>query len=105
MADTPELSRIISLIMENPEIVGQISALVKKDTEAQKEDYDAKESTEEVIAEPKEEERAIPASVMPKNAKRNQLLGAMKPYLSQERSRAIDSMMSIAEILEMMRGK
>ena len=105
MADTPDLSRIVSLIMENPDLIEQISALVKKETP---EEEKTEEIKEEIPEQPKEmpiTEESVPISAMPKRAKRNQLLGAMKPYLSDERSKAIDSMMSIADILEMMRGR
>ena len=36
---------------------------------------------------------------------RSQLLCALKPYVSKERAGAIDSMISIAEILEVMRAR
>ena len=36
-------------------------------------------------------------------ARRGELLRALKPYVSSERSKAIESMISITEILDMMR--
>ena len=63
----------------------------------------------------KQEEPAAeaPASVpniasIPENPRRNkrtQLLGALKPYLSGERAKAIDSMISVVEIIELMKTR
>ena len=92
MADTPDLSRIVSLIMEHPEIVGQISALVNSDGE----------SEPSVVEAPSE---SIPTSVRPEGRRSNRarLLGAMKPYLSESRSRAVETMITVTEILENMK--
>ena len=99
MSDTPDLSKVVGLIMQNPALIEQISSLVKSEQEPG------------LIAEQKEEDKAAPsvsASVTPnvsKNVKRQRLLSALKPYLRDERARAIDSMLSVAEILDMIRSK
>ena len=94
MASSPDISRIISLIMENPQLVEQISNLAKSETNESKEEaQNPQESTSaSVSAEP----------IMDHNAKsntRSQLLRAMKPYVNEERSKAIESMITIADIL------
>lgn len=96
----PDLSRIVNLIMENPKLIEEIKNLGAKDEEA-------KEAEE---AAPREEEKS--AESVPtvsgesiSRARRKDLLCALKPYVSEERGRAIDSMMSIADILDMMRSK
>jgi hypothetical protein len=98
MADTPDLSRIVNMIMENPSLVAQISAMANGASEnEQKED---KEVTSEASA------PATPtAGGASKSTNRARLLGAMKPYLSKERGQAIDTMISIAEILELSRRR
>ena len=110
MSGTPDLSRVINLIMENPALIEEIAALAKKD--------DAREETEST-APPVAEAEAVSASVptatgerisevaaVPRGrSTRNELLGALKPYLSNERAKAIDSMMTIADIFDMMREK
>ena len=98
MASSPDISRIISLIMENPQLVEQISNLAKSETNESKEEaHNPQESTSaSVSADP----------IMDHNAKsntRSQLLRAMKPYLSESRGRAIDSMLSISGILDAMK--
>ena len=40
-----------------------------------------------------------------KRSNRSQLLCAFKPYVSGERAKAIDSMLAIADILDMMRAR
>lgn len=101
MSSTPDIGRLVQLIMENPSLVEEISKLGEKDSaEAEK----AKQ--EEPAAE-------APASVpniasIPENPRRNkrtQLLGALKPYLSGERAKAIDSMISVVEIIELMKTR
>ena len=98
---TPDLSRIVSLIMENPGLIEEISALAKKsdDQEAPPEqDVGAPEKT---TAEPTYKEAVSRSS----RERRSQLLSALKPYLSSERQKAIDSMMTFAEVFDTMRGK
>lgn len=98
MSDTPDLGKIVSLIMENPDLIARIQGLAKGE-DTKEAPQPAKEETE-VIA--PAETRA--ASVDPRE-KRNRLLGAMKPYLSSERAKAIDSVMSVVEILDMMKPR
>lgn len=90
---TPDLSRIISVIMENPSLIEEISALAgKKDERSEKtDDAEVTASTERP-----------PADL---RSRREQLLSALKPYLSSERQKAIDSMMTFAEILDAVRRK
>jgi|GEM_PF-2810466 len=97
---TPDISRIISVLMENPELIEQISALAAE-----------KKEEEEPTPAPPEEERTetVSASAKPEassiHSRREQLLSALKPYLSDERQKAIDSMMTFADILDAVRRK
>ena len=90
---TPDLSRIISVIMENPSLIEEISALASKSSEPTQE-----ATVEEAPA--MTEPRAVDI-----HSRRDQLLSAMKPYLSSERQKAIDSMITFAEILDAVRRK
>ncbi len=105
MKETPDIGKIIQLIMENPSLVAEISRLANSDSEKE---------TSEAVAEPsppaleKAEAPVPPPTVQaaaPVRAKRAQLLGALKPYVSAERAKAIDSMISVAEILDMMKAR
>ena len=98
MADAPDLSTVVNMIMENPELVAKIAAMAK-----------GKDETPE-ISEPATEASA-PVSIAAESGgndrriHRARLASAMKPYLSPERAQAIDTMMSIADILELSRRK
>ncbi len=106
MSDTPDLGKIVSLIMENPDLIARIQGLAKG--EAKEPEGSADTAAESVSSAPSAVETvaAVEASrPIDTREKRNRLLSAMKPYLSGERARAIDSMMSVAEILDMMKPR
>lgn len=90
---TPDISKIVSLIMENPHIIEEISALAGAETEAPR----VEEKTESI---PTYKEAQTPS-----RERRAQLLSALKPYLSGERQKAVDSMITFADIFDTMRGK
>lgn len=100
---TPDLSRIISVIMENPKLIEEIAALAKSGEQAS-EPVAPKEMP---VAEPRvESTAAVPTAPRSTAAvRRGELLGALKPYLSTERAKAIDSMMTIAGILDAMKAR
>ena len=96
MSDTPDISKIIGLIMENPDLIEKITALAKGgDTES---------VTEEQPRPQEAKASAEPKPTYQRGDKRTRLLSAMKPYLSESRSRAIDSMLGIVNVLDMVRG-
>ena len=102
-----DISRVVGLIMENPQLIEQIANLAKqKDQEPPPETAEIEESvTETKVEEPAN--LSVP-TYQEQNGHRNdraRLLGALKPYVSKERAKAIDSMISIADILEMMRSR
>ena len=98
--------------MENPGLVEEISKLASKDQ--QSESSAAESEMPEAMAEipllvPEKakapEEKPVSAPPLMAKARRAQLLGALKPYVSAERAKAIDSMISVAEILDMMKAR
>lgn len=98
--ESMDIGKIVGIIMENPQIIEQISALAKQS--------DAPKVTEEAVAPPQEDTKPVQTVSVPQTVGRGErarLLGALKPYVSSERAKAIDSMMSIADILEMMRSR
>jgi hypothetical protein len=99
MSETPDLGKIVSLIMENPDLISRIQELAKgEDTKA------TPPPAKEVIETTAPIEISSTATIDSKE-KRNRLLGAMKPYLSSDRAKAIDSVMSVVEILDMMKPR
>ena len=94
-----DISKVIGLIMENPKLLDEIKSLAV--SEEQKEA--PKPQTEEAEI---HTQAQIPPS-LPQKSKSNraELLDALKPYISDERKKAIESFVTIAEILEVMRAK
>ena len=109
MAETPDISKIIGVLMQNPTLISEIASLVNG---AEKKDESTAEEVKEAPAAAKEtaEEPVIRAS-QPREAqghnkaRRKELLSAMKPYLSENRRGAIDSMASILDIIDVMAKK
>lgn len=100
---TPDLSKIVGLIMENPKLIEEISGLVKK-SEGEKGERGEVEKGE--LEEPPKATPTVAAEAdSSRSQRRERLLCALKPYVSKERARAIDSMISIAEMLEVMRAR
>ena len=101
-----DVGRVIGLIMENPQLIEQIANLAKGQDKAGEEQPTEEKATEEIL-----QTEAAPAVSQPtysngyERVNRAQLLGALKPYVSKERAKAIDSMISIADILDMMRTR
>lgn len=98
MADTPDLSKIVSIIMQNPELIDKISSLVKSSDSPNEDTEGVTESpiTEDTVS----DMRASAEPLM--KAHRRELLNAMKPYLSENRRSAIDSMSSILDVIDVM---
>ena len=109
---TPDIARIVSLIMENPKLIEEISSLARAE-EATPESQEA-EAVKAVPESAKENQKADDAPVFSTVEKtenggdlkhRSRLLCALKPYVSRERAHAIDSMLSIVEILDLMKRR
>ena len=93
-----DLSKIVGLIMENPNLIAEIRAL------AEKSEGDSAPK-EEAAPETTEKEVTVSAPEAKSGRKRRELLLALKPYLSEQRCKAVDQMLSIGDILDMMRNK
>lgn len=105
MSDTPDLSKIVSLIMENPHLISEISALAKGGASSDRsEDIQSPEDSSG-----KKEESEPPTSGdgsrVGRGERRVKLLTAMKPYLKDERKRSLDTVLTVAEMLDMIRSK
>lgn len=105
-----DLSKIVNLIMENPKLIEEIKNLGAESSKTE-------EVTSVIEAAPDAEKEtaadtdskvtyeSVSSNLSANRIRRKDLLLALKPYVSEERGRAIDSMMSIADILDMMRSK
>ena len=107
MSGTPDLSKLVQTIMENPELVESITKLMAND---EKPSEQTPTATEVKLPEPtvqKPPEATVPTATEPqgKRERRTKLLTALKPYMSGERARAIDSMISIVDVLDIMKTR
>ena len=108
MAET-DISKVVSLIMDNPKLVEEIKELAKG-TDGDTETKEAPRETEQHEAEKsdtviEEEGSTYPYRQGGRKSQRTELLKALKPYVSKERGKAIESMITIAEVLEVMRER
>ncbi len=98
-----ELGRIINLIMENPTILGEIKRLAdENNTDVAIEESEIDEASADIELAKEKEANPLPRV---NNSKRRELLNALSPYISEGRRKAIESFMTIADILDLMRGK
>ena len=100
-----DIARVVSLIMENPKLIEEISALAKGESEnteqkSPTEEQGPRDEKETPVSAPTE-----PVAHSANGRNRQRLLGALKPYVSRDRAQAIDSMLSIVEILDAMKGR
>ena len=105
-----ELGSVISMIMENPELIAEIKRLAEKKSEESvpNDKVIAPQSvTESVNTSPEEKTVSTPAPERrPRSkGKRSELLHALSPYISEGRQKALETFMTIADILDMMREK
>ena len=91
-----DLSKIVGLIMENPSLIAEIKALAEGGEKEVEKPSEAKEEPAEAVS---------VSEAPPARSRRRELLSALKPYLSEERCKAVDQMISLGEILDMMRNK
>ena len=96
-----DISKVVGLIMENPHLIEEISKLAKNSEINKTKDVQTEQSKPEPEAPPPTTYKRTDA----KGQKRSELLAAIKPYLSEERAKAIDSMITIADVLGMMNGR
>lgn len=114
MENSLDLSKIVSIIAQNPELITTIKGLLGSSEEKA---TDAGEA----LSQPKEAEASLPVSeqsaddkdkpntvsvmadeTLIRRKRRKELLCALKPYVSHGRSKAIDSMLSFAEVLDVL---
>ena len=102
-----DLAKVVGMIMENPALIEQISAMVKGKSGAEDTDTTAPQSVSREEAPVTEAVSA--AATYPeqgnRRSNRGRLLGSLKPYLSESRATAIDTMISIADVLDVMKRR
>lgn len=92
-----DLGKIVGMIMENPELVEKIKAMGEGRTESEEAPTEAEKPMPEA-----------PVSISAPNSKRsrrNELLHALESFLSEDRRKSLETMMTIADVLDTMKAK
>lgn len=102
----PDLSRIVSLIMQNPDLIKQIEALAKQDDETQSttEDTEAAKADATALDVPikaAEVPTIAPPQSIKKREKRAQLLTALRPYVSEKRGKTLDTLIGMVDLFDL----
>ena len=97
-----DVGRIVDLIMQNPKLIEEIRGLAMGDDKSEKTITSGKDDP---IAEPDkaEVEGQKEMKVIPN--RRADLIGAMKPFLSEERGRTLDAMLRIGDVLDLLKAR
>ena len=111
-----DLSKIISAVSENPELIAGFKSLFSSSVFKSDSKEDEREKTEEPIEEAKNvfkentenmEKESVAVAKMSESAvrkkRRKELLCALKPYVCNERSKAIDTMLSLTDVLDILK--
>jgi hypothetical protein len=96
---SPDLSRIVSLIMQNPDLIHQIENLAKQDANTKEEDtMDTKAPIPEAA---ESTQAAAVAQSTGSREKRMRLLSALRPYVSEKRSKTLDTLIGAMDIFDL----
>ena len=96
MAEGVDLGKMVSMIMENPSLmaeIGKMASGVSQEEESPK---------EEALPVAKEPEMVRPTG---KRERRHRLMGAIREYLSEPRAKAVDTMMNLFDIIDLVGGR
>lgn len=97
-----ELGKIVNMIMDNPELVEQIRAL---GSEKPKSEDEVPRADPEPLQIESSAEKTEAVSFVSHRTKRNELLRAIKPFLKEKRQKSLETMITIADVLETMQSK
>ena len=105
-----ELGSVISLIMENPELIAEIKRLAEAKSSEGENVSSSQEAEVPTMAEApvigsNKNGRKSEEKVTNDKGRRSELLRALSPYISEGRQKALETFMTIADILDMMREK
>ena len=99
---SPDLSRIVSLIMQNPDLVHQIENLARQDAPPDGAGEAIKEEASPPIRAAEESvPAAVPAQSVGVREKRTRLLSALRPYVSEKRSKTLDTLIGAMDIFDL----
>ena len=98
MAEASDLGKMVSMIMENPSLMAELRRMAGG-VEAEDNRKEEAAPVPVVATEPP------PARAEGKRERRHRLMGAIREYLSEPRAKAVDTMMSLFDIIDLVGGK
>lgn len=107
MADNQDISKIIGIIMENPDIIARIKSLADSNS-SESEDISTEVSVPAAQSEKRDELKQTASATYVKSQskkRRRELLSALKPYVKSERAKAIDTMLSVIDVIDVMKER
>ena len=106
MGENQDISKIIGIIMENPDIIAKIRSL------AAGEGNDSSSEVCESTFKAAEEKPSVSndsscraQSSAEANKRRRALLNALKPYVKCERAKTIDTMLTVIDVIDVMKER
>lgn len=110
MGENQDISKIIGIIMENPDIIARIKGLLDKQDAS---DIKTEQAAAIKADDGQNEGQSEPAATETNDAylksqskkKRRELLSALKPYVKSERAQAIDTMLSVIDVITTIKGQ
>ena len=105
MGENQDISKIIGIIMENPDIIAKIKELAADSSEKDGSASVNSQVTEEAapVVNPTSDENSY--SKLQSKKRRRELLSALKPYVKNERAKAIDTMLSVIDVIDVMKER
>lgn len=99
-----DIAKLVSLIMENPELIEKIKTLGEKN--ALEEDGDSRdEKPSEAIPTSANAASTEDSGIRSRKKLRGSLLSSLKPYVSEKRRSAIDTMMTVFDVIDLIGNK
>ena len=99
-----DISKIVGAIMQNPELIGKIKELASSAEPPETSGVpDEAETVTHILQ--NSGEAGVDKEPSRADRRRRELLCALKPYVSKERARAIDSMLSFATVFNIIKEK
>ena len=97
MAEGADLGAMVRMIMDNPTLMAELTQMAKSS--------DGEEEKNEIEAVPTASIGNVTEERMGRRERRHRLMGAIREYLSEPRAKAVDTMMSIFDILDLAGGR
>ena len=99
MENNLDLSSLVSLIMQNPDIIAKVAALAKQN------EVEAAPTEEVASTEPSPPPPEVPSESDGESKRKNRqrLFSALRPYLSSERAKTLSSVEAMVAIIDSMK--